>query len=822
MHHSTHLSLCRSEKTLPAGDRHIQIWLGHHTAASTGGWKIPPSSICKLRPVGERGQLPFLALKWAVTQQFKEYLMYQPFTMQTDNNPLTYVLTMLNLDATGHRWVSALAGFNFRLEYLCSTDNQVANVLSRMEIRLDDNATNEYLQSLDESSYNVKNISDDAENEKAQPLTKVEKNAMNEIMERAWFSHIPHAETNNPALVAKHEEFEKELNVQVATMIMEKHIKHNLMGLDWKSLQQNNPIIQHILKWKCQNSDKNAKKDKNTNWHTLEEYLVMVVNSYDTKAYGDWQKDFTLLNDMLFINDTPKGSTDMALLFMVPASKCQVALDLYHRDVGHQGRDRTYSLLQERFWWLKMRTQMMMTLQNCEKCKVYEKKDPKASLCTIAATEPMDLMHIDLVGMEVTVKTKKKPVVQKILVVTDHFSWFVQAYKVKDKRTITTTKCLYDNYFRHYSFPQHLLSDQGTEFCNAVLNEMFIYLNIKKLCTSPYHPQTNGAVKHVHQTLEQMIAKLDNKQCRKWPKHLSSVTHTYNSTRSQVTGYSLYFLMMGCRPWLPIDLLFSTAWTLPGTKGVNEYVKALYEWLREAIKLACISADQEAAQHKHLYNHRAGVMELRHGDKVLVWLDTYQGACQKLKNRWGSMLHMVVGQIGDDIPAYVIENEKGKQKVLHCMWLLLWSSAEEEEGLQMTTAQLAFQVSMLVLEPLPIGEERSRVPYSWSINGFSLNLASFQSMLDASEPKTGPPAPVVPAETPLKEGVGQRRKNGKRDNSTGDGNAVLVGDAPPWTGTHWVEPSPILPGRGKNWNGISYMSFAPHCPPLQEPYICWG
>ena len=142
------------------------------------------------------------------------------------------------------------------------------------------------------------------------------------------------------------------------------------------------------------------------------------------------------------------------------------------------------------------------------------------------------------------------------------------------------------------------------------------------------------------------------------------------------------------------------------------------------------------------------------------------------------MLHMVVGWIADDIPTYVIENEKGKQKVLHHVRLLLWSSAEEEEGLQMTAAQLAFQVSMLVLEPLPVGEERSRVPYALYINGIGLNLASFQSMLDTPEPKTGPPAPAAPAETLLKEGVGQWRKNGKGNHSTGDGDAVLVGDTP--------------------------------------------
>ena len=113
------------------------------------------------------------------------------------------------------------------------------------------------------------------------------------------------------------------------------------------------------------------------------------------------------------------------------------------------------------------------------------------------------------------------------------------------------------------------------------------------------------------------------------------------------------------------------------------------------------------------------------------------------------------------------------------MQLLLWSSAEEEEGLQMTATQLAFQVSMLVLEPLPVGEEKSRVPYAWSINGFGLNLASFQSMLDTPEPKTGPPAPVAPIEMALKEGVGQLRENSKGDNSTGDGDTVLVRDAPP-------------------------------------------
>ena len=60
-------------------------------------------------------KLEFLALKWSVTEHFKEYLMNVPFVVSTDNNLLTYVLTTPNLDVMGHRWVGTLASFQFEL-----------------------------------------------------------------------------------------------------------------------------------------------------------------------------------------------------------------------------------------------------------------------------------------------------------------------------------------------------------------------------------------------------------------------------------------------------------------------------------------------------------------------------------------------------------------------------------------------------------------------------------------------------------------------------------------------------------------------------------
>ena len=82
-------------------------------------------------------KLEFLALKWAVTEHFKEYLPIQPFPVKTDNNPLTYIMMTPNLDANGHWWVRVLAWFNFKLEYHKGYDNTVADVLSQVTTQLD-------------------------------------------------------------------------------------------------------------------------------------------------------------------------------------------------------------------------------------------------------------------------------------------------------------------------------------------------------------------------------------------------------------------------------------------------------------------------------------------------------------------------------------------------------------------------------------------------------------------------------------------------------------------------------------------------------------
>ena len=80
-----------------------------------------------------------------MTDQFKEYLQYQPFLIRTDNNPLTYVMMTPNLDAVGHRWVVVMAGYNFEIEYVRGSDNKVADAISQVGEHLDEDAVKELL-----------------------------------------------------------------------------------------------------------------------------------------------------------------------------------------------------------------------------------------------------------------------------------------------------------------------------------------------------------------------------------------------------------------------------------------------------------------------------------------------------------------------------------------------------------------------------------------------------------------------------------------------------------------------------------------------------
>ena len=229
-------------------------------------------------------KLEFLALKWAMTEQFREYLQYQPFLIRTDNNPLTYVLTTPNLDAVRHRRVAAMAGYNFEIQYVCGSDNKVANTLSHIGGHLDEDDVKELL----------------------------DQSAIKELLSHAVRYGMSRAESDDPRVTQEHEKAEGEIIMQARMLVDTKKDYQNLADSQWVITQRDNQAIRLVMDWLRWRKDDNR---------TLDQYLKHHIPDMEHCIFAACQKDFVLWHSLLFLRVMPKRSNEDILAFVVPGLK---------------------------------------------------------------------------------------------------------------------------------------------------------------------------------------------------------------------------------------------------------------------------------------------------------------------------------------------------------------------------------------------------------------------------------------------------------------------------------------------------------------------
>ena len=172
-----------------------------------------------------------------------------------------------------------------------------------------------------------------------------------------------------------------------------------------------------------------------------------------------------------------------------------------------------------------MAKQMRQVIKACRCCLQYEGGTPKAPLCPIVATTPLDLLHVDFTSIETMMELDQLPRVTNILVFQDHFTKHVLAYVAPNQTVKTITKFLYGGYISIFGAPVRLLSDRGTSFTSSIIEELCKILGIQQLWTMPYHSQTKGLVERSHQMIMHMIGKLEEDKKANWPSHLAEIAH---------------------------------------------------------------------------------------------------------------------------------------------------------------------------------------------------------------------------------------------------------------------------------------------------------
>ena len=362
----------------------------------------------------------------------------------------------------------------------------------------------------------------------SQITTHLGPEAVQSILDGATLGATQRAEGEDPALVEGDQEKEKEVQVTGGQVLVEMHVT------DWAAAQREDPELDAVLHW--------LEAKMKTDLRTL---LGEHASSEEDQITWRNCRNFTVLQDALYLCSMSKGENEDLLLFMVLKAHQTATLNGCHQDAGHQGCYHTLSLLQEHFWWPGMAKQMRQVIRAHTHCLQYESGIPNAPLCPIVATTPLDLLHVDFTSIETTLELNQLPRVANILVFQDHFTKHVLAYVTPDQTAKTIAKLLYGGYISIFGAPSRLLIDRGAIFTSSVIEELCKILGIKQLQTMPYDPQMNGLVERSHQTIMHMIRKLGEDKKANWPSHLVEIVHAYNATWSAVTRYSPDYVMFG-------------------------------------------------------------------------------------------------------------------------------------------------------------------------------------------------------------------------------------------------------------------------------------
>ena len=309
------------------------------------GLKLKPSK-CDLVPFSltrsERNypvhKLEFLALKWAITDKFYEYLYGSEFQVYTDNNLLTYVLTMAKLDATGHRWVAALSNYTFSIIYKPGKGHHDADALS----------CSMWPEAMELNSQTVQAVCKGVQ----APRGKIE-----------TLCH----------------------GAQVVDALAQDNAPPGMTPLEWCHAQAKDPVISQII-------GEIQKK-------TIGKLEIKMEMPSEMKALIRIKKQLILKQGVLY-RRTSQVNTRTKFQLVLPNSHRTRAVAGCHDQVGHLGQDRVLDLLRDWFYWPGIHTDVVSYINSCPRCLRRKSQPDKAPFLNIEASQPLELIHLDYLKID--------------------------------------------------------------------------------------------------------------------------------------------------------------------------------------------------------------------------------------------------------------------------------------------------------------------------------------------------------------------------------------------------------------------------------------
>ena len=189
---------------------------------------------------------------------------------------------------------------------------------------------------------------------------------------------------------------------------------------------------------------------------------------------------------------------------------------------------------------------------------------------------------------------------------------------------------------------------------------------VKKLHTTPYHPQGNGQCERFNSTLCNMLGTLSDEEKSGWKSYLGFMTHAYNYTKHASTTYSPYYIMFGRHLRLLIDVEFGLPKPNCGDRSSkSRYIQKLGRRLNYAYQKASKYSDQQAQKYKSSYDKNIKGPQLQVNNVVLVKIVVHKSR-HKIQDKWEPEEYVVVEQPIAGTPVYKVQPvTEGNIRTLH-------------------------------------------------------------------------------------------------------------------------------------------------------------
>lgn len=275
---------------------------------------------------------------------------------------------------------------------------------------------------------------------------------------------------------------------------------------------------------------------------TVERLVEEQKSNAELAAFKKYPVEKVKINDVevvvVVIGDRKKPFVLKKLRFMV--------YNVVH-GLAHPGRRATIRMVRDRYFWPKMKSDLVKWQKACHKCQLVKiNRHTKSALGKFPLSNRLEHVHTDIVIL------KNSQNYRYLCTFIDRATRWIEAVPLQDINAETVARAFVDEWVARYGVPLRLTSDRRAQFTSELFEELIKLLVTRQIRTTAYNPKANGAIERVHKRLKEALSGNSD-----WKDQLGVVLMGLRAVPHDESGVSCAKLLYGENLRLPGEFFAS-------------------------------------------------------------------------------------------------------------------------------------------------------------------------------------------------------------------------------------------------------------------------